>query len=176
MFEPYPSSPCNSLTTITPASSGSPSRAAGPEGAIYEIGVLRALDDALDGLDLNDVRVTVGVSAGAFVGASLANGITTAQLVRSVVGEEPTDHPFRPELFMSPAFGEYAKRGFQLPGLVWDAFRSVVSDPKGSSGLVSALVDRLGRALPVGVFDNAPLREYLKTLFKPTGAPTTFAC
>ena len=26
----------------------------GPEGAIYEIGVLRALDDALDGLDLND--------------------------------------------------------------------------------------------------------------------------
>ena len=58
----------------------------GPEGAVYEIGVLRALDEALDGLDFNAVPVTVGVSAGAFIGASLANGITTAQLVRSVVG------------------------------------------------------------------------------------------
>ena len=146
----------------------------GPEGAIYEIGVLRALDDALDGLDLNDVRVTVGVSAGAFVGASLANGITTAQLVRSAVGEEPTDHPFRPELFMSPAFGEYAKRGLQIPGLIWDAFRSVVDDPKGTSGFVSALVERLGRALPVGVFDNGPLRAYLKKLFEPAGRTDDF--
>ena len=146
----------------------------GPEGAIYEIGVLRALDDALDGLDLNDVRVTVGVSAGAFVGASLANGITTAQLVRSAVGEEPTDHPFRPELFMSPALGEYAKRGLQVPGLIWDAFRSVVDDPKGTSGFVSALVERLGRALPVGVFDNGPLRAYLQKLFEPAGRTDDF--
>ena len=60
----------------------------GPEGAVYEIGALRALDDALDGVDFNAFPVTVGVSAGAFVGACLANGITTAQLVRSVVHDE----------------------------------------------------------------------------------------
>ncbi len=146
----------------------------GPEGAIYEIGVLRALDDALDGLDLNDVRVTVGVSAGAFVGASLANGVTTAQMVRSVVGEEPGEHPFRPEMFMSPAFGEYAKRGVQLPGLVYRALKTVVTDPKNSSGLVSELISQLGRALPVGVFDNAPLRAYLATLFQPEGRTDDF--
>ena len=146
----------------------------GPEGAIYEIGVLRALDDALDGLDLNDVRVTVGVSAGAFVGASLANGITTAQLVRSVVGEEPTEHPFRPELFLSPAFREYARRGLQLPGLVVDALRSVLDEPQASGGVVSALVSRLGRALPVGVFDNAPLRAYLAAMFGVEGRTDDF--
>jgi len=146
----------------------------GPEGAIYEIGVLRALDDALDGIDFNDIPVTVGISAGAFVGASLANGITTAQLVRSVVGEEPTEHPFRPELFMSPAFGEYLQRGVRVPGLIFDAVRSVARDPKGSSGLVSALISRLGRAVPVGVFDNRPLREYLKTLFSLPGRTDDF--
>lgn len=146
----------------------------GPEGAIYEIGVLRALDDALDGVDFNDVRVTVGVSAGAFVGASLSNGISTAQLVRSVVGDEPTDHPFRPELFLSPAFREYARRGLQIPLLVYDALRSVIDDPKGSSGIMSALVSRLGRALPVGVFDNRPLRTYLEAMFRVDGRTNDF--
>lgn len=146
----------------------------GPAGAVYEIGVLRALDDALDGLDMNRVPVTVGVSAGAFVGASLANGIGTAQLVRSVVGEEPGAHPFRPELFLSPAVGEYLRRGARLPGLVVDAVREAVLHPRDSSGLLSALVDRLGRAVPVGVFDNAPLREYLHAVFGAAGRTDDF--
>lgn len=146
----------------------------GPEGAIYEIGVLRALDDAIEGLDLNRVGVTVGVSAGAFVGASLANGITTAQLVRSVTGEEPTDHPFRPELFMSPAFGEYAKRGLRVPGLLLDAVRERFTERAASGGFVSALIDRVGRAVPVGVFNNRPLRTYLRALFDVEGRTDDF--
>ena len=146
----------------------------GPEGAIYEIGVLRALDDALDGLDFNDVPVTVGVSAGAFVGASLANGITTAQLARSVIGDEPGEHPFRPELFLSPAFGEYLRRGLTVPGLALDAVVSALSDPKATSGLVSTLIDRLGRALPVGVFDNRPLRVYLQQIYARPGRTDDF--
>lgn len=140
----------------------------GPEGAIYEIGVLRALDDAFGGMDFNRVPVTVGVSAGAFVGACLANGITTAQLVRSVVGAEPERHPFRPELFMTPAVGEYVRRGLKIPGLVADALVSVVRDGRESAGVVASLVQRLSRAIPVGVFDNTPLRDFLVQIF---GAP-----
>lgn len=146
----------------------------GPEGAIYEIGVVRALDDALAGLDFNDVPVTVGVSAGAFVGASLCNGITTAQLARSVIGEEPGEHPFRPELFMSPAFGEYLRRGLSVPGLALDAVLSALANPKGTSGLVSTLIDRLGRAVPVGIFDNAPLRDYLAAVYSKPGRTDDF--
>ena len=145
----------------------------GPEGAIYEIGVLRALDEALDGIDFNGVPVTVGVSAGAFVGASLANGITTAQLVRSVVGHEPSEHPFRPELFMSPAFGEYVRRGLRVPGLIMDAVQTVLRDPV-SSGLLSEVISRLGRAVPVGVFDNRPLRDYLVKVFGREGRTDSF--
>ncbi|HEX8299068.1 MAG TPA: patatin-like phospholipase family protein [Rubricoccaceae bacterium] len=146
----------------------------GPEGAIYEIGVLRALDDALDGLDLNDVPVTVGVSAGAFVGASLANGITTAQLARSVIGNEPGEHPFRPELFLAPAFGEYMRRAVSVPGLALDAVVSALRHPTATSGLVSTLIDRLGRAVPVGVFDNGPLREYLEMVYSRPGRTDDF--
>ena len=45
----------------------------GPLGGIYEIGALRALDEALDGLDFNNIDVYVGVNAGSFVAANLAN-------------------------------------------------------------------------------------------------------
>ena len=38
----------------------------GPLGAMYEIGVLMALDESLDGLDLNAMDIYVGVSAGVF--------------------------------------------------------------------------------------------------------------
>lgn len=147
----------------------------GPEGAIYEIGALRALDDAFDGLDFNDVPVTVGVSAGAFVGACLANGITTAQLVRSVVHEEPGEHPFRPELFLSPAFDEYLRRGVRIPFLLMNALTDFVRHPKESSGLVSSLLGRLGQALPVGLFNNAPLREFLEATFTKPGRTDSFA-
>ncbi|MFN3597597.1 MAG: patatin-like phospholipase family protein [Rubricoccaceae bacterium] len=144
----------------------------GPEGAIYEIGVLRALDLALEGLDLNDVPVMVGVSSGAFVGSCLANGITTAQLVRSVVHEEPGEHPFRPELFLSPALGEYARRLLSVPRLVADAFGAAATE--SGLGLTAALLGRLSRALPVGVFDNHPLRTFLETVFRHPGRTDDF--
>ena len=48
----------------------------GPVGAVYELGALRALEESVDGLRLHHLDVYVGVSAGAFVAASLANGIS----------------------------------------------------------------------------------------------------
>ena len=48
----------------------------GPLGAIWEIGALVALDEALVGIDFADCDVYVGVSSGSFVAAGLANGIS----------------------------------------------------------------------------------------------------
>src|SRR5690606_33446804 len=146
----------------------------GPEGAVYEIGALRALDDALDGVDFNAVPVTVGVSAGAFVGACLANGITTAQLVRSVVHDEPGEHPFAPELFLLPAVREYARRGLSIPRLLLEAVSSVARREEPIGNLLAQVAGRLGRALPVGLFDNDPLRAYLETVFAKPGRTNDF--
>lgn len=137
----------------------------GPEGAIYEIGALRALEEALDGVDLTRLPIYVGVSAGAFVGACLANGISTAQLCRSVVRDEPGEHPFRPELFLTPAFGEWARRGVTVPGHLVEAVADYLFKPDHDGGIVSALVGRLGRALPVGLFDNGGIRDFLARSF-----------
>jgi len=139
----------------------------GPAGAVYEIGALRALDEALDGLDLNDCHVYVGVSAGSFLAACLANGMTPAQLVRAVGDTVPARHPFHSDVFFRPALGELLLRSWMTPKLLADALWDWARRPWDQS-LLDALL-RVSRALPVGLFDNEPLRAFLAHSF--TGFP-----
>jgi predicted acylesterase/phospholipase RssA len=144
----------------------------GPEGAVYEIGALRALDEALEGLDLNDLDVYVGVSAGAFIGACLANDLTPEQMCRAIVKHEPGEHPFKPETFLRPNLGEWARRLATVPELLWEAVRDTVRRP-GDASLAGSLT-RLARALPVGLFDNEPLRVYLEKIYSIKGRTDDF--
>ena len=144
----------------------------GPLGAVYEIGALRALDEALDGLDINALDSYVGVSAGAFVAACLANGITSTQLVRMLFRNEPGEIPFTPDTFFTPAYREIGRRALMLPrlatGSVWKALRR-----PGAQGLGAGMA-HLARALPVGYFDNEPIRRYLSALLENNGRTDDF--
>ncbi len=144
----------------------------GPGGAVYEIGALRALDEAVQGLDLNRVQVYVGVSAGAFIAACLANGITPTQLVRAIVKQGPGEHPFVPETFFTPLGREYVRRTLMLPRLALAALRDYLSHPDDLT-LVESFT-RLSRALPVAVFDNEPIRAYLREIFSLKGRTDDF--
>lgn len=144
----------------------------GPEGAVYEIGALRALDEAIEGLDLNQLDLYVGVSAGAFIGACLANGLTPAQMCRAIVKSEPGEHPFVPSTFFTPALGELLRRGSRLPAVVFEALRDYARSP-GDPSLLEALT-RTARALPVGLFDNEPIRRYLETIYTLPGRSDDF--
>lgn len=144
----------------------------GPEGAVYEIGVLRALDEALDGVDFNRLPVYVGVSAGAFVSANLANGITPAQNVRAIVKHEPGEHPFVPQTFFTPAVREMVRRTLMTPGLLLESLWGYLRNSNDITLLESML--RVSRALPVGVFDNEPIREYLEKIYGMHGRTNDF--
>lgn len=137
--------------------------AGAPEGAIYEIGALRAIDEALDGVDLNDLFIYVGVSAGAFLNANLANRLTTAQMCRAIVSHEPGEHPFKPETFFTPAVGELARSGRKLPRLLTEALWEYARNFRDRTFLDS--MTRLGQALPVALFDNEPIRQYLEKIW-----------
>lgn len=144
----------------------------GPEGSIYEIGAVRALDEALDGIDFNDLHVYVGVSAGAFISSCLANNLTTAQMCRAIVKHEPGEHPFVPETFLSPAVGEFVRGGIKIPKLFFKGLLEVVRHPTERS-LLEPLA-RLARALPVGLFRSDPLRVYLEKIFAKPGRSDDF--
>jgi len=144
----------------------------GPEGAIYEIGALRALDEALDGLDLNDLYVYVGVSAGAFIGANLVNNLTTAEMCRAIVSHEPGEHPFVPETFLTPAVREIARGGQAVPRLLLESVWQWLTHRKDLTLMES--LTRLSEALPVGIFDNRPIRDYLSKIYNMKGRTDDF--
>lgn len=139
---------------------------------MYEIGALRALEDGLEGLDLNALDSYVGVSAGSFIAACLANGMTPTQLARGIVKTEPGEHPFIPENFFVPAYREWAKRLAMLPTLVPRVLREMTKLSEERRP-VDALVS-FARALPVGLFDNEPIRRYLERIFSIKGRTDDF--
>ncbi|WP_100641273.1 patatin-like phospholipase family protein [Marinobacter salexigens] len=144
----------------------------GPLGGIYEIGALRALDEALDGLDFNNLDVYVGVNSGSFVAANLANQLTTAQLCRIFVRNEAEVHPFHPDVFFRPALKEMAGRLLAVPGLFTIAVQRFVTNPYDQSLLEALTI--MAQAAPAGLFDNEGLHDYLKRAFSMLGRSNDF--
>ncbi len=144
----------------------------GLEGAVYEIGALRALDECLEGVDFNALDIYVGVSAGAFLAANLANQLTTAQMCRAIVKQEPGEHPFHSGIFLTPARKELLHSLTALPGLFAAAVGKYLQNPADRT-LIDSMT-RLGRALPVGVFDNEPIRAYLEQIYSLKGRTDDF--
>lgn len=144
----------------------------GPIGGMYELGALRALDDALDGLDLNRLDAYVGVSSGAFLAAGLANRMDTAAMCRIFITGDSDDVHFRPETFLRPAILEYVRRAARLPRLTLAWWRSLLTGP-GDSRL-SDLLTRFGGLVPTGLFDNREVERFLRGVFTRRGRSNDF--
>jgi predicted acylesterase/phospholipase RssA len=139
---------------------------------MYELGVLRALDEAVEGLDLTNLTVYVGVSSGAFIAAALANRMNTADITRIFVTENAHDVKFRPELFLRPAFYEYAQRLSSVPRVLFRWWRDVLLDPAAASA--NDAFNRLGSLIPTGLFDNEEIGRFLARAFSLHGRTNDF--
>lgn len=144
----------------------------GPAGAIYEIGALRALQEALDGVDLAALPCYVGVSAGALLAACLANGMSPELLVRIIHGDAEDEEPFEPEIFFAPNYREFVRRGVSLPQFLARAIWYLTGGHHDRSILAS--LSHATRALPLGVFDNEPIRRHLAKVFTHPGRTDDF--
>lgn len=80
--------------------------------------------------------------------------------------------PFDPAVLLRPAFREYALRAASVPPLLLGAFWSYLTDPLGR-GIYGAL-QRLGRAIPTGVFDNRGIERFLRRAFSAPGRTNDF--
>jgi predicted acylesterase/phospholipase RssA len=143
----------------------------GPLGAIYEIGALCALQDCLLGLDLTALDGYVGVSAGSFIAAGLANGMSPRQMCAAFIEDDATSGDrIAPSSFMRPAWGEFARRAASLPGLALQVlWRATV----GGKSLLAAS-ERLGRALPTGLFSHAAIEAQMRHLLTQPGRSNDF--
>src|SRR3954464_12861207 len=85
-------------------------------GGVYEMGALRALDLLTVNRTVNDFDVYVGTSAGAFVAAMTANGVTPEEMMRVVNHQRPTPFPDA-DLgnLLSPNLAGFARSAVSLP-------------------------------------------------------------
>jgi predicted acylesterase/phospholipase RssA len=144
----------------------------GPIGGMYELGALRALDEAIEGLDLTRLDCYVGVSSGAFLAAGLANRMDTAEMCRIFVTGDSADVEFRPETFMRPAFLEYIKRAASFPRLATEWWRELLFSPLEARW--SDLITRFGGLIPNGLFDNGEVERFLREVFTRRGRSNDF--
>lgn len=144
----------------------------GPFGAVYEIGALLALQESLDGLDFNKLDTYVGVSAGSFLAAALANGIALSEIYGLFIEEDEVEGALTPEVFMRPAFGEYLERARTVPPILARSLWMYATRPLSHSALESFAA--LGSAIPTGIFDNDTIHRYLQAVFTRPGRTDDF--
>jgi len=130
-------------------------------GGVYEIGALRALDLLSVNRTVNQFDVYVGTSAGSFVAAMTANGVTPEEMMRVVNQQVPT--PFRDVdvgTLLRPNLFEFAWRGLRLPLQAAGLLRRVA----GQLGQISAMdiVLGLAEALPSGVYSTNGIERYVR--------------
>ena len=132
-------------------------------GGVYEIGALRALDLLSVNRTVNQFDVYVGTSAGAFVAALAANGITPEEMMRVVNRQVPT--AFRDVdvgQLLRPNVLEFAVSAAKLPFRTLGLARSFA----GQLGQISAMDVVLGLAevLPSGAYSSAGIERYMRTV------------
>jgi NTE family protein len=116
-------------------------------GGVYEIGALRALDLLSVNRTVNQFDVYVGTSAGAFVAAAVANGVTPEEMMRVIVHQVPTPFPDTGiSSLLKPNYREFISRGLMFPLRLAHLLRVLARDV----GQVSAvdIVLGLAEALP----------------------------
>ncbi|MCO4773063.1 MAG: patatin-like phospholipase family protein [Deltaproteobacteria bacterium] len=136
-------------------------------GGVFEVGVLRALDQALGGGVVNSAQIYAGASAGALLSTLLAAGVTPQEMDHVVVRGARNRRNLPPlkrtsvyGLNLAPFVGAAAK--FPLRMLAGFG-RSLL--PGESSRPADAVFEAL-RVLPPGVFSNHPLGDYVASAMR----------
>lgn len=134
----------------------------GVEGLLYEIGVLRALDEYLGERKVIDIDLFYGISAGSIVASLLANGLSPAEIADGLRrGTNKLDRIRRRDIF-DPNVGEVATR---VGGFVRDLF---------GLGDARNVVSAAYRAIPNGAFAGDNLRKYLARQLQRPGMSDSF--
>ncbi len=142
-------------------------------GGVYEIGALRALDLLAVNSTVNNFDVYVGTSAGSFIAALCANGVTPEEMMKVVTGQG--NLPFKDidiGDLLRPNLLEFARKGATMPLRALSLARQLLAQPGGVSlmDVVMGLADKL----PSGLYTGAGIENYLHDVLSEPGRTDDF--
>jgi NTE family protein len=142
-------------------------------GGVYEIGALRALDLLAVNSTVNNFDVYVGTSAGSFIAALCANGVTPEEMMKVVTGQGSL--PFKDVGIgdlLRPNLLEFARKGALMPLRAASLARQLIAQPGGVSlmDVVMGLADNL----PSGLYTGAGIERYLHEVLSEPGRTDSF--
>jgi len=142
-------------------------------GGVYEIGALRALDLLTVNSSVNQFDVYVGTSAGAFIAALSANGVTPEEMMRVVTrqGQAPFKDVNLNDL-LRPNLIEFARKGALLPWRAVGIARQIVSQ-RGAVSLLDVLLG-FAEGLPSGAYTGEGIERYLRDVLSEPGRTDDF--
>jgi NTE family protein len=142
-------------------------------GGVYEIGALRALDLLAVNSSVNQFDVYVGTSAGSFIAALCANGVTPEEMMRVVTrqGKLPfKDIDIGDLLRLNLA--EFARKGAMMPWRAVLLGRQMIAQ-RGTVSLMDALLG-LAEGLPSGAYTGSGIETYLRKVLSEPGRTDDF--
>jgi NTE family protein len=147
----------------------------GVTGAMFQIGALAALEDALTGASANDFDIYVGVASGASVAAALAGGASVQRLYRTFLDPADDYFPVQRNHLLRMDLDEWRRTIVSA----WGALRH------GSSTLFARApaptpkdlweqLDRFYDSLPAGLFTLDAYEHLLEQFFLRRSIPNSF--
>ncbi len=144
----------------------------GITGAVYEIGALRAMNDMLINHTINDFDIYVGTSAGALVGAMIANRMTPDEMMQAIENNHPEVRGIQASDIFQANVGESLRR---IPGLPAAIFRSLRSYAAHFNDLTPTdILWDLTDLLPSGLYNSSALERYLDEVLARPGCVNRF--
>jgi NTE family protein len=143
-------------------------------GGVYEIGALRALDLLAVNSTVNQFDVYVGTSAGSFIAALCANGVTPEEMMRVVTRQGKA--PFRDidiEDLLHLNLLEFARKGALMPLRIASLARQAIAQ-RGQVSLMDLLLG-IAEGLPSGAYTGAGIESYLHKVLSEPGRSDDFS-
>jgi NTE family protein len=146
----------------------------GVTGAMYQIGALAALEDAIEGLDARAFDFYIGTSSGAVVSAALAGGIQVRRLYRALLDPADSFFPLERSHLIRMDLDEWRRTvntGFTA---LRSGVLSLTSRTPSPKDLWEQL-DRFYDSLPAGLFSLDAFERFLEDFFLRRGVSNRFS-
>jgi predicted acylesterase/phospholipase RssA len=128
-------------------------------GGVYEIGALRALDLLAVNSTVNNFDVYVGTSAGSFVAAMLANGVTPDEMMQVINRRIPSElEDLDLGKVLRPNYLGFLEKSAMLPLRTLELARSLVRMGRFSAMDIGV---GLAEALPTGFYSGSGIADYV---------------